>query len=353
MVDRREDSRTALAVTTFAASALLLLLLDDIVKLRLLPGPGGFAYTLVTFLIALAAVGPWLAWTRRGDVGGVVISPGRVVAGGTVLTTEDVTAIAVAEGARGRSVAIARQRGNVTFLEVEREEEARAIAAALGRKPEPSSTLALPRHRRALAFFQLLVSSIGLACAPLYYLAATAELSSQGKGIFGVGGVLASLVGAALLAARHASRSQAVALRRGAYDRHVELHRAAPSTREGQLDEEARSEATPGLALSRGNEPLRAWLARLDALPNEAHAYRGDAMKKDVLWGALSDEASPLEVRMGAARVLARRHGEAPATLVRVVTDPDERVRVEAALDEEEEEAERRIERLGPLFRAR
>ena len=27
-----------------------------------------------------------------------------------------------------------------------------------------------------------------------------------------------------------------------------------------------------------------AWLARLDAIPNEQHAYRGDAMRKDVLW---------------------------------------------------------------------
>ena len=104
--------------------------------------------------------------------------------------------------------------------------------------------------------------------------------------------------------------------------------------------------------LGRGDEQVGAWLARLDAIPNEQHAYRGDAMRKDVLWETLGDGAAPVDARMAAARVLQRRYGEEAPALVRVVSDDEVRVRVEAAL-EEHDEAEEHIERLGPLFRAR
>jgi hypothetical protein len=79
-------------------------------------------------------------------------------------------------------------------------------------------------------------------------------------------------------------------------------------------------------------------------------AYR--ALPRDVLLGVLVDEEAAPEARMGAARVLRRKYGE-PASIVRVVVDPEVRVRVEAAADGEIEEAEEKIERLGPLFRAR
>ena len=64
--------------------------------------------------------------------------------------------------------------------------------------------------------------------------------------------------------------------------------------------------------------------------------------KRDVLWEALADAAAPVDTRMAAARVLRRRYGEERGALVRI----------DAALDEHDD-AERRIERLGPLFRAR
>lgn len=360
VVSRREEARVALTVTTFAASVLLLVLLDDLLKVRVFPGPGDFVYTFVAAMIALAGIGPWIAWTLRGDAVQVMLAAGKVVAGETVLTADDVKGVAVAQGARGRSVAVSSgDRGRMTFLEVERDEDAEEILQALGQKRAASATLPLQMPSRLLALWQGMLSWVCLACAPLYWMAAMGHMDGNGKGTFGVTGVLAALASAGFLALRQLLKKQAVAVRRGAYDAHVALHADAPVEAPKPADAgvdakpSAAPEARTASALARGNEPVRAWLARLDALPNEAHAYRGDAMKKDVLWDTLSDDAAPLETRMGAARVLARRHGEEGRALVRVVEDPDVKVRVEAALEEEEEVAERRIERLGPLFRAR
>ena len=55
---------------------------------------------------------------------------------------------------------------------------------------------------------------------------------------------------------------------------------------------------------------------------------------------------------MGAARVLRKRYGEEERALVRAVDDRDVRLRIEAAL-EDQEDAERTLATLGPLFRAR
>jgi hypothetical protein len=160
---------------------------------------------------------------------------------------------------------------------------------------------------------------------------------------------------------RHLVPGQAVAIARGTWDAHVALHRAnaaahaATATDERDERDERPAEEAPVRVghLGRGDEPVGAWLARIDSLPTEQHAYRGDAMKKDVLWETLSDKAAPVDTRMAAARVLRKRYEEDDVALVRVVDDPDVRVRVEAALDDELEDAEHRIEALGPLFRAR
>jgi len=365
VVSRREEARVALVVTTFAASVLALVLLDDIVKLRFLPGPGGFVYAFVAGMIALAGLGPWLAWTRRGDLIKVALSPGRVVAGDVVLTTDDVKGIAVARGARGRSVAITHgPQGRVTFLEVEHEDEAEEIMRALGQERAPSATLPLQKHGRLLAIWQAMLTWACVVCGPLYWLAATGDHASfgasDGKAVFGITGVCAAIASALLLAIRQVMRGQAVAIRRGAYDAHVALHQDAPvpsaeeKAKDAEKEEQASAPKTHARTLARGDEPVRVWLARLDALPHDGgHAYRGDAMKRDMLWETLSDDDAPLETRMGAARLLARRHGEEQKALVRVAEDPDVRVRIQAALEEEEEVAEERIERLGPLFRAR
>jgi hypothetical protein len=150
--------------------------------------------------------------------------------------------------------------------------------------------------------------------------------------------------------------------RRGAWDAHVALHHDARMTAEATVAAETAADGATGEErdeapvrighLVRGDEGVGAWLARLDAIPTEQHAYRGDAMKKDVLWETLGDAGASVDTRMGAARLLRRRYGAEEGALVRVVEDPDVRVRVEAAL-EDHDDAERAIETLGPLFRAR
>ena len=174
-----------------------------------------------------------------------------------------------------------------------------------------------------------------------------------------------------LLAIRCLVPGHAVALRRrGAWNAHVALHAAHAAhaaqaktdavAHENEAEREQDGDGDRGEPvrigslgnLARGDEGVGAWLTRLDAIPTEQHAYRGDAMKKDVLWETLADAAAPADARMAAARVLRRRYGADEGALVRVVEDPDVRVRVEAAL-EEHDEAERAIETLGPLFRAR
>ena len=156
-----------------------------------------------------------------------------------------------------------------------------------------------------------------------------------------------------LLVFRRLAPRPAMALRRrGAWHAHAALHAAREEGPEAAPGEAAEEAAARIGSLARGDEGVGAWLARLDAIPTEQHAYRGDALKKDVLWETLGDDAAPADARMAAARVLRRRYGAEERALVRVVDDPDVRVRVEAAL-EDQEDAERAIETLGPLFRAR
>ncbi len=357
-MSKRDDARAAMVASGIAALALLFILLDDVFHLNALSSPGELAYASVTALIALGAVGPWLSWTRRGARASISTAPGRVVVDGDALEAEDVAEVGVALGARGQSVLVKKTDERVVFFEVEREGDAARIVAALGEeKKHDSATIHVKRPRRLtlLGAWQAMLSWACLVCAPLYWLSATDHVAtSNGKATAGITGVVATLAAFALLAVRGSLKSQALAVRRGAYDAHLDLHRDAPiATKAGIETDRAAPEEGARKTLARGEEPVREWLARIDALPNEAHAYRGDAMKKDVLWETLSDDGAPVDARMGAARLLAKRHGEEGGALVRVVSDPDVRVRVEAALEEEEEIAEERLERLGPLFRAR
>lgn len=352
VVTKRDDARLALAMSLTAAICLALVVLDDVVKVTPFRPPHQGVYELVALLIALGGVAPWLAWTRRGRPMDVRCDVGSVMAGTKPIAAKDVTGLSVAHGARGTSVAIARSK-EVVFMEVERREDAARIAKSLQIDEVPSGAVILPAASRRLSVLQAIVTLAALVAAPLYFLAATSSYSplaslGDGKALFGLGGVVAAELAMVLLVVRRLLPGQAVAIARGAWDAHVALHR-------DRVPFAADAAAGPAriASLGRGDERVGAWLARIDAIPNEQHAYRGDAMKKDVLWETLGDEAAPIDERMAAARVLRRRYEEDERALVRVVVEPDVRERVEAALDDEHEEAERRIEALGPLFRAR
>lgn len=351
LVTRREDTESALVLTGLPALALALIVIDDLVRRRLWQVPSDAAYAFVAILIVLAGVGPWFARTQRGRATTLRVGERRIVAGDTMIEASDVTGVSVAEAARGRSIAVACG-SRITFIEVERAEDTALIVHALAAEATPFGSVPVRPASRLLALVQATFTLATLVCAPLYWLAATQHVDSLDKAVFGVAGVSAAGLSLALLVVRTLVPSQAVAVGRAAYDVHVALH-ASNASASGASPPPPEPARVRIATLERGDEPVAAWLARIDALPAEAHAYRDSAMKKDVLWETLRDDQAPVDARMAAARVLARQHGEKETALMRVVTDPDVRVRVEAALEEEQDDAERRIETLGPLFRAR
>jgi len=371
VVTKREEPRLALATTAAAALSLAAVVVDDLVGASFFRPPDfGGVYGAVAMLISLAGIGPWLGWTSRGRTGAVTFHPGLVRAGQLDIHAADVTALHIARARRGRSVAIACGP-RVVFLEVERADEAQRIAAALNVPSTPFGDLGLRGSPRWGAPLQLLVAGLALAFGALYFLATRgfdpiAPLS--GKAVFGIGGVVVAWLSLAVLLTRQLAPGRAVAVGRGAWDAHValqyaEAERAAVDTAstEGekdrrtleQTDEVARHAPVRIANLQRGHEQIGAWLARLDAISPGHHAYRDDALRKDELWETLRDDGAPVDTRMAAARVLRRRYGEQERALVRVIIDDDVCVRVVAALEEQHDEAEERLERLGPLFKAR
>lgn len=357
VLEKREEARVAGALTLLAAGFLGLCLLDDLTHTRILGGPHLPIYVVVATAILAAGLAPFFAWGVRGRTVGVRVGEGTVDVGGETIRAADVTSLSVARGAHGRSIAIARGKRTI-FVEVERAEQADRIARALGVERLPHGEMTLRPSSRALAFFQGLAALVGVVCGPMYLLSVTLLEGTlhDGKELYGLTGVAAAALSAAILLARRLLPHQAIALRRTPFDTHVAMHLAEAESLRGEHappDADHATRIAPHAALVRGEEPVAAWLARLDGLPRDGHAYRGDATSRDVLWDTLGDGAAPVDARMAAARLLTRRHGEDERAVVRVVADPDVRVRVEAALEEEEDEAERRLMRLGPLFRAR
>ncbi|MDB4939472.1 MAG: hypothetical protein JWP87_6444 [Labilithrix sp.] len=356
VVTKKDDARFATFVTSAAAAFLGLVLADDVWHMRLFRAPQSTMYVGVAAAIAIAGIGPWLAWSRRAGRATIVRCENGVVHAGKLrLEADRISALSVAHGVRGTSVAVALGAGKVTFLEVERAEDAARIAETLGVSRPPLNRVDVPEARRALAIPQAVFALLAAVFAPLYYIGATHGYDSvpvvpDPKAVFGVGGVIVAATSMVLLLLRHFLPHQALALGRSAWSSHAALHRARSDAEEQQAD--AAEEPVRIGNLARGDERVGAWLARIDAMPTEQHAYRGDAMKKDVLWDTLGDGGAPVDARMAAARVLRRRYGEQEEAIVRAVDDPEVRMRVEAAC-EELEDAERRIETLGPLFRAR
>jgi hypothetical protein len=360
VVTRRDDARLASFVTAAAALFLLVVLADDAFHLALVRGPTRAMFPAVAFAMALAGVGPWLAWSRRkGRTVQLRCANGLLEARHLRIAARDVRAVSVAPAAQGASVAI-KHGQRVTFLELERLEDGARIRETLRSAAQPpTSDVVVLSGSRGVSVAQAIISLVALVTAPLYYLGATQAgldgMVADPKALFGLLGVFAAEVSFVLLIARQRGPHQAVRIGgRSAWAAHAALHRERA---EQAANADAEPPASPAehvriVGLERGDEDVGAWLARLDAIPTEQHAYRGDALKKDVLWDALEDAAAPVDTRMAAARVLRRRYGEAEGALVRVVDDPDVRLRVEAALDDHDD-AERRIETLGPLFRAR
>lgn len=370
VVRKRDEPRLALAITAASALGLAAVLVDDLLGVPLFRPLDFGVYGGVALLISFGGIGPWLAWNSRGQTMTVTCEPGVLRAGDLTIHAGEVTALRIAEAMRGHSVAIARG-SSVVFLEVERADEAQRIGGALNLPVTPFGELDLQPPARWAKKLQLLVAVFALACGPIYFLATRGRDPVAGisaRAVFGMGGVVAAWLSFLILAARRLAPGRALAVGHGAWDAHMALQLAharwaevdavrSDDAKRAQAREEAEASAraAPILVanLQRRDERVGAWLARLDALPLESHAYRGDALKKDVLWETLGDDGAGVDARMGAARLLRLRYGEQERALVRVVEDRDVRARVVAALEEQHEEAEEQLQRLGPLFRAR
>jgi hypothetical protein len=374
LIDRRGDARLAIGATLGAALALAAALADDVSGTRALsPGPGVYAAVVAVMLVAFVA--PWLARRARGRHVAVACAPGDVTAGRRRFRTEDVAGVAIARAARGTSVAIERRGGAVAFLAVERDDEAERIAHTLragdgdarAGAPAVADTVTIARARRWPAIVQALVSLVGLASTGSY---AAAVLGAGGGGdkSAGIVAVAAAFVGAIVFGVRAMEvGGGALAVRRGEWALHAELHAGARAAREARTARDARASAAAeagaaAVLLRREDESIERWLSRLDGLPagaaGEAGAYRGGALDAAALQATLEDPLAPADARIAAARLLARRFARDRATLVRVADERELRVRIAAALgdgddDGDDARAGRRLSRLGPWFRAR
>ena len=349
LVAARESNRAAVFLTALAATGLLAIAVDDKVGFgHLLPfEPGSpVALVLLATLYGLAAVGPWLRASAPRPRVTVRCGEGVVRVGARAVLAREVAFVSVAPAAHGASVALVLGRGFApVFLEVASVAEAEEIARALG-APATAATLPPAAPARGVRVIAAAITAVSAWTGCLALLAVT---TSAFGSLHGVG-----LVNVAL--APFAAAFAAIPRLRApdgetAFDAHLALHaRAAGERAEAP---EPRAEAAGAAALlARRDEATSAWLARLDALPREGSAYRGDVLGPEALRAVVADDTATPDARAGAARLLATRHGETAPSLVRVVTDPDVLLRVEAATNVDAEDAVEELERLGPLFRA-
>lgn len=331
VVDKPYVRWPARVLGPFAAFGLLGIVFDDAYHAGLVPltaEHGGYA--LVSALFVLAAAAPWLVRPARSRVARLQVLEGLVRVGPHVIRAAETTSLRVVPAHRGFSVAVARGQ-RVLFLEVERARDAADIARAIG---ERDAALDLAAASRAMRNVRVALSVLTLFAALFYIATVIGWATEGGKTLAGLLGVAvahgAALVGA--LATRHDFVGTPWA-------QHVALH----TLRSGVTAQPSEDEEWT----ARRDEPIGAWLARLDGVPSGSSAYR-DSASREALWGILANDHAAVDARVGAARVLYKRHGEERAELVRVADDVDVRLRVEAAMDDD---ACEKIERLGPVFR--
>lgn len=332
-----------LALTGGAVLALVAVLLDDLVFQRLPSPPSTLEYALVGVAMLLGAVGPWLARPARSRLSFLRLESRALVLGTRRIAADDVEAVSLATAHRGTSVGL-RLREGLLFLEVERASDARRVIDALGKSPEPIWGVGkAPAAWGQVAVLQVATSVMTALFAFLHQAATILPDAAIGAKAFGVPAVVLAALSFVVLARRVASGARLSFAKDSALDVHARLH---ASEREHDVGVGERG------PLVRREEPTAAWLARLDAAASAGSAYRGDVPARDALVETLGDEAARVDERMAAARLLKRRHGVEAQELVRIVVDPEVRVRVEAALEEDVDAAER-IDALGPIFHVR
>lgn len=362
--------------------------------------PGDFGLGYEAFALAMVAwmVGPLATWNPRARVVRAAVTAEGVRVGRRLLRAADVRGVSVAPADRGASVAITTE-SETFLLEVQSLDEAERVAAALA-LPAPArrrGTVAVDVPSRWPMLATRILAVVGPACAALYYWAATAAIPG-GKEVWGATSLLVAIAQTALfvlgprarrrvslsestiaIGAREAPASE-VTVRRETdgitlespagvvtmprawpAGEHLALHaRGAPAT--PSIEDAAPADDAPPTSADeprsrigvRRGETTAAWLARLDGWARGEGAYRADMPSEEELRAAVRDDGSPLDVRLGAQRLLQKHHRGPQDIRVRIeVEDPDVAQRLEAICAEEAVEAEARLSHLGPMFVAK
>jgi hypothetical protein len=334
---------------------------------------GAFALGMVAWL--LAPLGTWNARSKTVNVTvereAIRVAQGRR---SRRIARADVTAVSVAKAAKGASVAVQIGRESELF-EVTELEDAKAIARALTGEPDGAGVVDLRAPKPWPILARRALAILGPVACALYWLGATSAFPG-GKEVWGSASLgmcilqtIAFVLGAALRTRLGVAKDGIVV--RGAHvaasevkvtegltgtvletpagavrlpsswpgTAHVRIHAA-------QRIEEPRREPTRSRLGMQEGETVRSWLDRLDGWSHGDGVYRGDLPTAEELAATVADETHPLDVRLGARRLLSRSQ-----VRVRIaVDDEDVQRRLDAVALEEAEEAEAKLLRLGPVF---
>lgn len=318
-----------------------------------LPELFGSPFWTVAFVLAGWLVAPLLAFRPRPRVHELRLVGGELHVGREALALHGLVA-RIAKVRRGVSVAVASGARGV-FLEMEREEDALRLLRELGIVPEHaySERPTMPLPVAALGLARRLSSLGGLVAAALYGVFVGTFGQGYLKPYFALPAlVLGALACLLFFVEPHVRRYRRVGDPSGdragssRAEAHFRVHAADVSRPDGPTT----AEATPPriAALARGDETVDAWLRRVDALGERADAYRGAAYTAEELAALAADDEADTSARVGAARLLRRRHGRSETEVVAMTGAALEpRVRV-AVLSPERAAGE--LEQAEPLF---
>lgn len=295
----------------------------------------------IGLLLACWGGGTTLTWRPRPAPARVTFVRGGVLIGKLRFTARDAPAVSVARAAWGYSVAV----GEV-FLELETEADARRLLAALEVPWPGRGRVDMETHSPRMRLVQRLLGVAGAAFA-LGYALFIGVLDIGSKGTFALPALLLSAASTALLVLDTPRSGIVVGTTAGRgsspVDTHARLHVEARVTNEERADE--------AHALGRGEDDHRAWLERIDAMALEGRGYRSALPPAEELERIVDDEGHAPDVRLAAARALARKHGHPLEDLKpRVGAELAPRLRV--VIDDDVEEAAAGLDELGPVFRA-
>ncbi|HVH43475.1 MAG TPA: hypothetical protein VM925_14070 [Labilithrix sp.] len=308
---------------------------------------------------AIWAGGTLLQWRRRPWVTTATVSGDALYLGRRRIPLRHITGVKVARGQRGFSVAVGDRWRGGQFVEVEREAEARRLVEQLGIDWPGTNVCTFAMRSDRLRSAQQLTGVIGVVSALSYAIAIGGLGAPDLKSLFGFPALGAALLASVFFVLQPLLRSS-VRIGghrpldgRGDVMDHLGLHQVAAvssapfGARETAVDPRIR-------ILDRGQESTSAWLERVDSVVGAGAAYRSDALSVEELRQVADSGTAPVQARLGALRLLARRHGGVPKELrERVTGDLGARVRVVIEPNARLEEAADELEALGPAFRAR